>query len=170
MGGCLRWLTGYGPHVTSCVTHAQHLRGGNHPRAPKVVFVAAQRAICRFEHAGRRRALPKGRASRAVRVRRRWLWTWQDGPAVRAMQRGWSGRALEPANGFFGGMACAARLQLRPLDAFACPLYYQPPTSPPWPWPSCSRPLSRAHEPQAAADQLTSTQLRAAAQQPRLIP
>ena len=54
MGGCLRWLTGYGPHVTSCVTHAQHLRGGNHPRAPKVVFVAAQRAVCRFERAGRR--------------------------------------------------------------------------------------------------------------------
>ena len=43
----------YGPHVTSArdvVTHAQHLRGGSHPRAPDFVPppVARRFRVCRF--------------------------------------------------------------------------------------------------------------------------
>ena len=68
----------------------------------------ARPILCRFAArrllincAGRRRAGPKSRASRAVRVPRRCLWTWQDDPAARAM-RGASGRAWS----LLHGLAC----------------------------------------------------------------
>ena len=65
----------------------------------------ARPSLCRFAAhrvpincAGRRRAGPKSRASRAVRVPRR---CWQDDPAARAM-RGASGRAWS----LLHGLAC----------------------------------------------------------------
>ena len=80
---------------------AQHLRGGTRqPTARPILCLFAARRLP-INRAGRRRAGPKSRASRAVRVPRRCLWTWQDDPAARAM-RGASGRAWS----LLHGLAC----------------------------------------------------------------
>ena len=101
---------GYGPRMT----HAQHLRGGSHPRP--TLCVAAQHAVCRFsvwaaggpgQKVARRApcACPGGAFGRGNM-------TW---PRVRCEER-----AGAP------GACCtdwpAARLQPRPLNPLACPL------------------------------------------------
>ena len=70
------------------------------PTARPILCLFAARRLP-INRAGRRRAGPKSRASRAVRVPRRCLWTWQDDPAARAM-RGASGRAWS----LLHGLAC----------------------------------------------------------------
>ena len=70
------------------------------PTARPILCLFAARHLP-INRAGRRRAGPKSRASRAVRVPRRCLWTWQDDPAARAM-RGASGRAWS----LLHGLAC----------------------------------------------------------------
>ena len=70
------------------------------PTACPILCLFAARRLP-INRAGRRRAGPKSRASRAVRVPRRCLWTWQDDPAARAM-RGASGRAWS----LLHGLAC----------------------------------------------------------------
>ena len=88
------------------------------PTARPILCLFAARRLP-INRAGRRRAGPKSRASRAVRVPRRCLWTWQDDPAARAM-RGASGRAWS----LLHGLACCppAASPSQTLNPLACPL------------------------------------------------
>ena len=111
-GGRLRWKW---PAHYPCPALARR----QPPARPIMCRCAARRLP--INRAGRRRAGPKSRASRAVRVPRRCLWTWQDDPAARAM-RGASGCAGSLLHGLACSPACSLALSiLLPAHVYISP-------------------------------------------------
>ena len=111
-GGRLRWKW---PAHYPCPALARR----QPPARPILCRCAARRLP--INRAGRRRAGPKSRASRAVRVPRRCLWTWQDDPAARAM-RGASGCA----GSLLHGLACCPPAA-SPSQSSCLPMYISVP-------------------------------------------